>query len=154
MVQLLVEVQQRLGITLRAVPVPPRLQPRPELQVVVYLPVEDDVDAAILVRHRLVPGSRQVHDAETPVPQRHPPVRGKPRTGIVRPAVRERVPHAAQHGRLFAGLPAVGYYAADSAHRAGRPGVLPGQSVMAAFGPNGSKQAPSGKNRSIFSGPV
>ena len=64
---LLVEVQDCLGVTLAAEPVP-RLELLPQLAEVVDLPVEDEPQRAVLVRQRLVSRLAEVDDRQTAVP--------------------------------------------------------------------------------------
>ncbi len=92
----LVQVQDGLGIASRPEPMTSGLQTLPELLVVVDLPVEDDPEGSILVRHRL-PAPRQVDDGET----RHPDADGRlfVHPDIIRTAVTERQEHARKHAR-------------------------------------------------------
>src|SRR5262249_1230720 len=62
---LLVEVDEDLGVALRAEAMTGALELRAQLAIVVELAVLDDVDGAVLVRDRLVAG-REVDDREAP----------------------------------------------------------------------------------------
>jgi len=87
---LLVQVQDRLGITPRLVAVPFGLKPGPQGGVVVDLPVVVDSHCPILVRHWLV-ATRDVHDGETAVAETDRAV--DPEPFAVRATVTEHVSH-------------------------------------------------------------
>ena len=65
----LVEVDEDLGVALRAERVAPGLEPAPEGGEVVDLAVEDGPDRAVLVRERLMPAG-QVDDRQPAEPER------------------------------------------------------------------------------------
>ena len=66
---LLVEMHDRLGIRLRPEGVAARQQVRAQAEVVVNLPVEGDVNRAVLVRHRLVGHRAEVDDLQPAEPE-------------------------------------------------------------------------------------
>jgi hypothetical protein len=78
---LLVEVHQHLGVGAAAEGVAPAPKLRSQLRMVIDLAVENDLDAAILVRHRLRTGRRQVQQGEPAMNQLAPGI------GIVAAAV-------------------------------------------------------------------
>ncbi len=91
---LLVAVDNRLGVTPRAVAVSGPLEIGAEAGVVEDLPVIDDPKGIGLVRHRLMSGG-QIDDAQAAVSEIGVVVVVVP--GIVRSPVLDRVRHAAQH---------------------------------------------------------
>src|SRR4029077_967761 len=107
----LVEVRDDLGVTPGAEAVSLGLELAPELEVIVDLPVEDALDLAALVRHRLLAG-HQVDDGE--------PAHAKPHAGgrmdalAVRSPVDDRSGHALDQGPIGRG--SLGRDAADAAH--------------------------------------
>ncbi len=86
----LVEVDEDLGVALRAERMPLGLQPTAQRGEVVDLAVEDRPDGAVLVRERLMPAG-QVDDRQPAEAQRGVVVAIGP--GVVRPAVDEPVRH-------------------------------------------------------------
>jgi hypothetical protein len=93
--ELLVKMDQDLGVAARLEAVPLRLERAAQLLVVVDLAVEDDLDRAVLVPHRLGAQRRQVDDRQPTVAERALLVFVK--TLSVRPAVGDRRGHRADH---------------------------------------------------------
>src|SRR5207249_5851769 len=89
-VPLLVGMDDCFGIAARLVLMAPGLEVAPNLRVVVDLAVEDNPNALILVRQRLMAGT-QVDDAETPMAERSTIVRENP--GLIGASMRENVAH-------------------------------------------------------------
>ena len=108
---LLVEVDDDLRVAVRPEPVPPRLQPCPQLPVIVDLPVEDDLDRPVLVADRLVPTGQvddrrpalQVDDREPSGAPARRPVRTRPPSRPARDgpgaAIASRRPRSAGRSR-------------------------------------------------------
>src|SRR5712691_7464945 len=90
---LLVAVDDRFGVGPGAILVAAPLELLAHIGVVVYLAVENDPDAAVLIRQRLLPGA-QIDDAEAPVREHRPCIHVETRG--VGPPVRDDVAHA--HG--------------------------------------------------------
>jgi hypothetical protein len=88
---LLVEVDDRLGVGVRAVDVALGLELGAQVGVVVDLAAEGEPDGAVLVRHRLVPGRSEVDDREAAVAEAD--ARRGPGAAVVRPAVDELLAH-------------------------------------------------------------
>ena len=65
-----------------------------EFRVVVDFPVEDQLQTAVLVRHRLIGRFGEIDDRQPAVSQADAAVRADPRAGTVRAPVGQRVPHA------------------------------------------------------------
>ena len=99
----------------RTVPLRPQLLA--QLEVVVDLAVEDEMEAAGGVGHRLQPGLAQIDDREPPVPERHRAGRrselAPPRS--VRPAMRDTVDSRPLRGE--------GDGCVEAAHGSARPGA-------------------------------
>ena len=111
-----VHVQQHLGVRVPAETVALRLELGAQLAVVVDLTVEDQLHAALVVRHRLVPQRREVDDREARVAE---PGAGRGVVefpGVIRTAMRDRTDACRQHGGFEATLESD-----DAAH-----GVCPG----------------------------
>ena len=90
---LLVQVDDRLGVRVRVVAVPLRLELGPDVHVVVDLAAERDPDRAVLVGHRLMAGRPQVDDREPSVRERDPVLGRVPRAAVVRPSVVDELAH-------------------------------------------------------------
>ena len=90
---LLVQVDDRLGVRLRPVHVALRLELGAELAVVVDLAAEGQPDRSVLVRHRLMPGGREVDDREAAVPEGDALLGEVPRAAVVGPAVMDALAH-------------------------------------------------------------
>ena len=99
----LVEVEDHLRVGVGAEPVAPSHEVGPEVLEIVDLPVEDDPDRAVLVRHRLVAGGAEIDDAETPVREAHRPLAVDP--GIVWAAMGLDRIHALQDLALHGASP-------------------------------------------------
>ncbi len=112
---LLVQVQDGLRVAAGPVPVAARLQRGAQVRVVVDLAVADDQDGAVLVRHRLA-ARGEIHNRQAPVPEPHRSFDEEPLA--VRPAVAQRVPHAAQPGLLHGVVGREVQDAGDPAHQA------------------------------------
>ena len=69
-------------------------------QVVVDLAVEDDLDGAVLVGHRLVGGRREVDDRQPAEAEADVALRRQPEALAVRPAVHHRVAHPGEDVRV------------------------------------------------------
>jgi hypothetical protein len=108
---LLVKVGDDLAVGARAQPVPPRLQARPQLGVVVELAVEHDDDVAALVGQRLV-AVLGIDDGQPAHAQRH--LGGVEQALSVRSAVDQAGDHRGHH--LWVGVAAGRVDAGDAAH--------------------------------------
>ena len=98
--ELLVQVHEHLGVAARGEAMTARGQILAQARVVVDLAVEDHPNRAVLVAERLVP-ALDVHDRQTPDPDRDAGVRICVQTLVVRPAVAHRRghgPHVASLG--------------------------------------------------------
>src|SRR5213594_3486271 len=112
---LLVEVDDGLRITPRPKAMPAGDQVAPQVMVIVDLPIEDDLNGAILVGDRLLPAG-DVDDRQPAHAERH--LGGDEVAAVVRAAVDNRVAHRAHGaaGLLVPELPS--REAGDAAHRA------------------------------------
>src|SRR5439155_19245745 len=88
---LLVEVHEHFGVRGAAEPMTPALELAPQISMVVDLAVEDDVDTAVLVGHRLVPCGREVDQRQPAVDELAPVVAVVPLA--IRTAVSEQRRH-------------------------------------------------------------
>ena len=86
---LFVEVDDDFGVGVRAEDVAARDQVASQLAVVVDLAVEDELDRAVLVGHRLVRGGAEVDDAQPAEAEPGAPVGRHERSRVVGPAVRD-----------------------------------------------------------------
>jgi hypothetical protein len=83
--------------------------------VIINLAVEDDVQRAVLVNHRLMSGGN-VHDAQATMAQAHWTINEE--AGVVRPAMPDDITHSFEHGRVNAlSRPARQSYPVDTAHK-------------------------------------
>src|SRR5439155_692242 len=89
---LLVEMDDGLGITPRPKAMPAGDQVAPQVMVIVDLPIEDDLNGAILVGDRLLPAG-DVDDRQPAHAERH--LGGDEVAAVVRAAVDDRVAHRA-----------------------------------------------------------
>jgi hypothetical protein len=112
---LLVQVQDRLGISPRLVAAPFGLEPGPQGGVVVDLPIIGDPHCPILVRHGLG-ATRDVDDGETAVAETDGAV--DPEPFAVRATVTEHVSHPLETGSVRR-LPAVELQDPDDSTHAG-----------------------------------
>jgi hypothetical protein len=121
---LLVQVDDRLGVRVRVVAVPLRLELGPDVHVVVDLAAERDPDSAVLVRHRLMAGRPQVDDRKPSVRERDPVLGGVPRASVVGAAVVDQLAH--RRNELLVDCEAVARAedARDAAHQTPRSGGL------------------------------
>src|SRR5262249_13041449 len=111
---LFVEVDEALGVRLRAERVALRLEVRAQLVEVVDLAVERDPERAVLVRERLTARGREVDDRETSMPERGGAEDLDP--FAVGPPVRECAGHGAD-GALVSGTREVApHFSRDPAH--------------------------------------
>jgi hypothetical protein len=90
-----IKMEDGLGVAVGSVRVAARFEPGAVVRVVVNLPVEDDVERAVLVLHRLV-AARHVNDAQASVSE--PRAAVNEQAHVVRPAVREHVAHPFELG--------------------------------------------------------
>jgi hypothetical protein len=82
--------------------------------VVINLAVVDDVERAVLVRHRLMSGCH-VNDTQPTVAQAH--ALAYKQAAVIRPAMYEHVAHAYEHALVNALVrPAGQYYSVNSTH--------------------------------------
>src|SRR5204863_7991789 len=99
---------------LRAIPVAVPFEPAAEVRMVVDLPVEDNPDAAVLVRQRLLTGA-QIDDRETPMRERRPLVAVK--SGFVGPPVEHDLAHGHRSRRGVSVETLAGDDPCNAAHR-------------------------------------
>src|SRR3989449_2599428 len=109
----LVGVRDHFGVRTRVKPVPVLLQPLPQRREVVDLAVLDDLDRAVLVGDRLLPGL-EIDDAQPPSPERDLRIDVEPL--VVWPSVAERVRHPLERAAGLSGL-SVHEETGDPAHR-------------------------------------
>ena len=110
---LLVEVHEHFRVRGAAEPMTPALELAPQISMVVDLAVEDDVDTAVLVGHRLVPCGREVDQRQPAVDELAPVV------AVVPLAIRTAVSEQRRHPGGPAGRAAQGdgvEPARDAAH--------------------------------------
>ena len=120
----LVEMEDHFRVGAGAEPVAASHQVGPEVLEIVDLPVEDDPDRAVLVRHRLVAGGAEIDDAEAPVRKAHRPLAVDP--GIVGAAMGQDGVHPLQELALHGARRIEVELAADAAHVSSSPGTSPG----------------------------
>ena len=120
----LVKVDDGLGVALRAEAMAGGLQPPPQIAVVVDFAVEDDLDRAVFVAHRLA-AAGQVDDRQPAMAQGDAGDAGQPRAEmeaaevesfVVRAAVTENRDHSPERGFVERGRPAVPDRPGDPAH--------------------------------------
>ncbi len=120
-------VQQHLGVARRDEVEALRLEFRPQRVKVVDLAVEDDPQAPVGRRHRLVAERREVDDREPAVAEADASVRGDPGAGVVGSAVALEVAQALEQTGLDRSAAAIREDACNAAHdeTSGGPRSLP-----------------------------
>src|SRR2546428_10573176 len=114
-------MQDRLGVRVTLEGVASRLKIGTKVDVVVNFAVDDEVQAAILVRHGLVPPLAQINDGETRMTESDP-IRDVG-TGPVRPPVVKRRAHMVHGGRDGGRGPTGGDDASAAAPLRRRPSI-------------------------------
>jgi hypothetical protein len=90
---------------------------RPQLEVVVYLPIQDEDELSIAGRHRLMPGGRQVENRQPPEADCGAGRFIDPYALIVRAAVAESFRHCLDHGTELGSFSGRVENAREAAHR-------------------------------------
>jgi hypothetical protein len=94
-----IELQQDLGVALRAEAHALRFEVGAKLAMVIDLAVECDDDASVLGTHRLGSGIAEIHDGEAPVCEPRPPILCDPRASAIRTARNHCIPNLDELGK-------------------------------------------------------